>query len=85
MPAIAKALKGFGNAGVQELVIREQDGTWRVVYTVTLPDAVYVLHAFNKKSKRGSETPKRDIDLVKQRLGRAQEISAERARETEKR
>jgi phage-related protein len=78
MPDNAKPLQGFGGAGVQEIVADDEAGTYRVVYTVTLPDAVYVLHAFQKKSKRRIATAKRDIDLVKQRLRWAHELSAER-------
>jgi phage-related protein len=80
MPGGAKPLQGFGGAGVQEIVIREDGDTYRVVYTVMLPDAVYVLHAFMKKSKTGSKTPKNDRILVDQRLRAAREISAERTR-----
>ena len=64
----AKPLHGFGAAGVLE-VIDDYDGdTCRTVYTVRFSDAVYVLHAFQKKSKRGGATPKHDIDLVRDRL-----------------
>ena len=79
-PSNAKPLKGFGGAGVQEIVADDEDGTYRVVYTVTLPDAAYVLHAFQKKSTRGVKTAKRDVDLIKRPLREAQEISAERSR-----
>jgi phage-related protein len=77
-PDNAKPLKGFGGAGVQEIVADDEDGTYRVVYTVTLPDAVYVLHAFQKRSTRGIKTAQRDIELVKRRLREAWGISAER-------
>jgi len=64
----AKPLKGFGGAGVLE-VVEDHDGeTYRAVYTVLLASAVYVLHVFQKKSKRGIATPKAEIDLIKQRL-----------------
>src|SRR5437660_9076815 len=54
----AKILKGFGGAGVLEVVEDHKGGTFRVVYAVKFPDAVYVLHAFQKKSKKGIATPK---------------------------
>jgi|SRR5579864_271785 len=64
----AKPLKGFHGASVLEIVDRAEAGTFRAVYTVSFADVVYVLHVFQKKSKRGIETPKEEIDLVKQRL-----------------
>lgn len=67
----AKPLKGFGGASVLEIVIDDGDA-YRVVYTVALKSAVYVLHAFQKKSTRGIATAQRDIDLIKQRLREAQ-------------
>lgn len=69
----AKPLKGFSSAGVLEIVEDHAGNTYRAVYTVKFADAVYVLHAFQKKSKKGSKTPKQEIDLVKQRLKRAKE------------
>lgn len=69
----AKPLKGFGGAGILEIVDDYAGDTYRVVYTVKFAEAVYVLHAFQKKSKRGIATPKQEIDLVKGRLKRAQE------------
>ena len=69
----AKPLKGFTGAGVLE-VVEDHDGeTYRAVYTVRVVNAVYVLHVFQKKSKRGIATPKPDMDLVKQRLRAAVE------------
>ncbi len=70
--ADAKILKGFAGAGVLEVVARHDGDTFRAVYTVRFADAVYVLHAFQKKSKRGIATAKKDIDLVKRRLRRAE-------------
>jgi phage-related protein len=67
-PESAKPLKGFGGAGVLELVERYDGDTYRVVYTVRFKCAVYVLHAFRKKSKHGIGTPTKEIDLVRQRL-----------------
>jgi phage-related protein len=63
----AKPFKGQGS-GVLEIVSRYDGDTFRAVYTVRFRKAVYVLHAFQKKAKRGVETPKRDIDLVANRL-----------------
>lgn len=69
----AKALRGFGGAGVLEIVEDHQTDTYRAVYTVKFSDLVYVLHAFQKKSKRGIATPKPDSDLIKRRLRAAEE------------
>ncbi len=71
----AKPLRGFGGAGVLEIVEDHQGDTYRAVYTVKFSDLIYVLHAFQKKSKRGIATPKGDIDLVKERLKIAEEDS----------
>jgi phage-related protein len=60
-------------AGVLELVERHDGDTYRVVYTVRFADAVYVLHAFQKKSKRGIKTPKHEVDVIRARLKAAQE------------
>lgn len=68
----AKVLKGFGGGGVVEIVEDHDGDTYRCVYTVRLEHAVYVLHAFKKKSKRGAETPRHDIDLVRSRLREAE-------------
>jgi phage-related protein len=66
--AQTKPLKGFGGAGVLE-VVEDHDGeTYRTVYTVRFANAIYVLHVFQKKSKRGAATPKADMDLIKKRL-----------------
>ena len=64
----AKPLKGFKGAGVLEIVDDYDGDTYRAIYTVKINDAVYLLHAFQKKSKTGIKTSKQDIDLVKQRL-----------------
>ncbi len=69
----AKPLKGFGDAGVLEVVDDFAGDTFRAVYTVRFAKAVYVLHAFQKKSKRGVATPKTELDLIDQRLKRARE------------
>lgn len=68
----AKPLKGFGSAGVLEVVEDWRGGTYRAVYTVRFANAVYVLHCFQKKSKRGIQTPKREIDLIRERLREAE-------------
>jgi len=64
----AKPMKGFGGASVVEIDDDFDGDTLRTVYTVRFADVVYVLHAFQKKSKKGIETPKSDLDLIKQRL-----------------
>ena len=64
----AKPLKGFGGAGVLEVVENHDGDTYRAVYTVKFKGVVYVLDAFQKKSKKGSATPKHDMDRVKARL-----------------
>ncbi len=71
----AKTLSGFGGAGVVEVVKDFRGDTFRAVYTLRYAGAVYVLHAFQKKSKTGRETPRRDIELVKQRLREAEQIA----------
>ncbi len=71
--AFAKPLKGFGSAGVLEIVDDFDGDTYRAVYTVRFAGVVYVLHAFQKKSKRGIATPKTELDLIEQRLRRARE------------
>jgi phage-related protein len=67
----AKPMKGFGGASVMEIVAPFDGDTWRTAYTVRFEDAVYVLHAFQKKSKTGVSTPKKDIDLIRRRLAEA--------------
>lgn len=64
----AKVLKGFGSAGVLEVVEDDDGNTFRAVYTVRLKNAVYVLHCFQKKSHKGISTPKHEIDVVEARL-----------------
>jgi len=70
----AKPLKGLG-PGVLEIASDHRGDTFRAVYTVRLGERVFVLHAFQKKSKRGIATPQADIDLLKRRLKLAVEIS----------
>ncbi len=69
----AKPLQGFRGASVLEIVENHDGDTYRAVYTVRFAEAIYVLHAFKKKSKRGTETPQHDVNLIKTRLTRAQE------------
>ena len=80
-PAAAKPLKGFGGAGVLEIVDDFDGDTYRTVYTVRLATAVYVLHAFQKKATRGIVTPRRELELVRSRLRQAEAIDAERRRQ----
>ena len=64
----AKPLKGFGGAGVLEIVADHDGNAYRGVYTVRFEGRVYVLHVFQKKSKRGIVTPKKEIELLRERL-----------------
>jgi phage-related protein len=73
----AKALSGFGGAGVVEVVKDYRGETFRAVYTLRYAGTVYVLHAFQKKSKTGRETLRRDMELIKQRLREAEQIAKE--------
>jgi phage-related protein len=73
----AKVLKGFGGAGVLEVIENDTNGTYRAVYTAKFEEAVFVLHAFQKKSKRGIETPKEDMDIIRNRLKMAEIIAGE--------
>lgn len=68
-----KALKGFQGASVLEIVAPFETDTYRSVYTVQFGSAIYVLHAFKKKSKKGSKTPKKEIALIKLRLNAARQ------------
>jgi phage-related protein len=73
----AKTLQGFGGAGVLEIVEDDEGGTYRAVYTVKLVGAVFVLHCFQKKSKRGIATPKGDMDIIRARLKVAEALAKE--------
>jgi phage-related protein len=73
-----KALKGFGGRAVLEVVVRDEKGAFRAVYTVRFRDAIYVLHAFQKKSTKGITTPRKDMELIRHRLARAEEDHRER-------
>jgi phage-related protein len=74
----AKPLKGYKGSGVLEVVEDFDGDTYRTVYTVRFADAVYVLHAFQKKSKKGIATPRQDIDLIAARLRMAEQIHESR-------
>ena len=71
----AKPLMGLGS-GVFEIVLSDRAGTFRVVYAVQLGDDLWVVHAFQKKAKKGRSTPRRDIDLIRERLKRLKEMLA---------
>ena len=73
-----KALKGFGGRSVLEIVAPFDSNAYRAVYTVRFADVVYVLHAFQKKSTKGSATPQREIDLIHKRLALAERHHKER-------
>lgn len=73
-PDSAKPLTGFGGASVIELMQDHKGDTFRAVYTVKFSDVIAILHVFQKKSKRGVETPKQDIELIRSRLKLALEL-----------
>ena len=73
-PPDAKPLKGFGGAGVLEVMEDYRGDTYRAVYTVRFAGMVYVLHVFQKKSKHGIGTPKQELDLIRERLKRAESL-----------
>ncbi len=74
----ARPMKGFGGSSVVEIVSDFRGDTWRAVYTVRFAEAVYVLHTFQKKSKRGIATPRQDLDLIRRRLAEAERLHRER-------
>jgi phage-related protein len=76
-PTNAKVLKGFGGTGVLEIREDDSGGANRAVYTVQLSSGVYVLHAFQEKSKQGIKTPKHELDLIRQRLAAAESLHRE--------
>ena len=76
MPKDAKPFKGVGS-GVVEIALRYFSDAFRVVLAIHIGSRIYVLHAFQKKSKKGIETPKRDIDLIRKRYTEAQELANE--------
>jgi phage-related protein len=73
-----KALKGFSGRSVLEIVVDHHSDTWRAVYTVRFGDAIYLLHAFQKKSKKGIGTPQMELELIRQRLAAAERDYRER-------
>jgi phage-related protein len=77
----AKPLSGFGGASVLEVVESFDGDAYRAVYTVRFKQCVYVLHVFKKKSKSGSTTPKRDVEMIKRRLRMAEQDADRRAKE----
>jgi phage-related protein len=80
----AKVLKGFGGAGVLEIVEDDQGNTYRAAYTVKFKEAVFVLHVFQKKSKSGIATPKPDMYIISERLKVAEKLSREMRNEKTK-
>jgi phage-related protein len=76
MPKDVKPFKGIGS-GVLEIALRYASDAYRVVVAVQIGKRIYVLHAFQKKSKRGIETPKRDVELIRQRYAEARELENE--------
>lgn len=76
MPKDAKPFRGIGS-GVLEIALRYASDAYRVVAAVQIGKRIYVLHAFQKKSRKGVETPKHDVDLIRQRYREAQELEHE--------
>ena len=74
-PDIAKPLQGLGS-GVWELVLKERGDAYRVVYGLQIGDDIWVVHAFQKKSKSGIATPQHEIDVVRERIKRLKEALA---------
>lgn len=72
MPDIAKHLVGLGS-GVMELALKFRSDAFRIVYALQIDDDIWIVHAFQKKSKSGSKTPRQEIDLVRERLKRLKE------------
>lgn len=73
-PPDAKPLKGFGSAGILEIIEDHKGATYRAIYTVRFSTKVFVLHAFQKKSKHGVATPRQDLDLIRERLKWAERL-----------
>lgn len=70
----AKPLRGFGGASVLEIVEDHDGDTYRAVYTVRFAERVYLLHAFQKKARKGISTPKHELELIRARLKQAEQI-----------
>jgi len=79
-----KPMRGFGGAGVLEIAEDFDGDTYRAIYTVKFKEAIYVLHAFQKKSKKGIATPKREMEIVQQRFKAAAEHYAALKRNPER-
>lgn len=77
----AKVLAGFGGGGVVEVIKDHRGDTYRAVYSLRHAQAIYVLHAFQKKSKAGSETPRRDLEMIQKRLREAEQMAKRAAHE----
>ena len=77
MPAGAKYLKGFP-IPIQEIRVAHQGDAYRAIYTLALGDRVYLLHVFQKKSRKGISTPQRDVELIRQRIKYAEHLESER-------
>jgi phage-related protein len=73
MAGIAKPMKGLGS-GIFEIALPHRGNAFRVVYAVQLDDDLWVVHAFQKKSTKGIKTPRREIDLIRDRIKRLKEI-----------
>jgi phage-related protein len=73
----AKPMKGFGSAGVLEIIEDWEGNTYRAIYTVRFVESVFVLHVFQKKSKRGVAPPKKDLDLIRERWKAAERMAGE--------
>jgi phage-related protein len=73
----AKPLSGFGSAGVLEIVEDWRGDTYRTVYTVRIKSAIYVLHVFQNKSRHGIATPRADVELIRERLRKAEAMARE--------
>ncbi|MGB7290991.1 MAG: type II toxin-antitoxin system RelE/ParE family toxin [Thermodesulfobacteriota bacterium] len=82
-PPDAKPFKGVAS-GVFEIVTRHDTNSYRTVYTVQIGSRVYVLHAFQKKAKKGSKTPKADVDLIKSRYKQAVQLEKDYEEESDR-
>jgi len=67
-------MRGFGGGSIVEIIANHRGDTWRTVYTVRFAEGIYVLHAFQKKSKSGIATPQKEIDLIRRRLAEAERL-----------
>ena len=76
-----KVLKGFSGASVLEVIENDQSGTYRCVYTVKFQAAIYVLHAFQKKSRKGIATPREHREMIERRLRQAAEVDAQEGKD----